>query len=668
MLGGEELEVGAHSLTAVLAVWLGLVVVTRSRLPAARIFALVAFAIAAWSSSIIVRILTTSPDVATIGHAVEEIAAAIAIPAVAHLSLAIATEGHPDRRLLGIVGITYLVSLAFTVPKLVDPAINPPGMLLEPFPAPLFGLGWVVSRLGPLLLAAVWLLGVAREAEPGSLRERQLRAALATVLTGAVGAALRVLPVIGEGPAWIGVSLVAVAIVLAAYTVFAAGIFLGPSVASRAFWTSLVGGLVLFALAAVVLVVEAASRSITGLDLPIFAVLATVVAIAIYEPVATAIRDAVGEEGPRAAARRRLLGAIGQSTFASGPADAGVQPALERLVRTLDLGPVLVLDQAGAVVAAHGTFAPPDGGEVPVAMALVTEGETVGELRIGPRSSGRPLSSRDQELLSSSAAYMAAALRTGRREDAHVDSLVGLSAQRADVERRATELHAALVQHETRPAGLRVHALGPLRVERDGAPIERWGGDKAGSRQAEALFAFLLDRGERGVGKDEALELIWPDTDLERGDLAFHRTMVGLRQTLEPERGRGPSQVVRFRNDRYRLDPTVVAWSDVDAFQSTLEAARRAASADERHRLLEEARGFYRGDYLDDCPFYGDSSHVETRREQLRDRFVDLLVVLAEGYEARGDRASAAAAFRDAIQASGDGSQAAEAGLARLGF
>jgi two-component SAPR family response regulator len=46
-----------------------------------------------------------------------------------------------------------------------------------------------------------------------------------------------------------------------------------------------------------------------------------------------------------------------------------------------------------------------------------------------------------------------------------------------------------------------------------GTPIERWGGDKAGSRQAQGLFAFLYDRGERGVAKDEVLELIWPDAD-----------------------------------------------------------------------------------------------------------------------------------------------------------
>ena len=153
-----------------------------------------------------------------------------------------------------------------------------------------------------------------------------------------------------------------------------------------------------------------------------------------------------------------------------------------------------------------------------------------------------------------------------------------------------------------------MHALGPLRVERDGAPIERWGGDKAGTRQAEALFAFLFDRGERGVTKDEVLQIdLARHRPLERADLAFHRTMVGLRGTLDP--GRGRKSVIRFHNDRYRLDPAVIAWSERPSFLARLEPRRGEAPAADRIRLLEEARTLYRGEYLDDCPFYGDSSH-----------------------------------------------------------
>ncbi|HEX7398204.1 MAG TPA: hypothetical protein VF302_00445 [Candidatus Limnocylindrales bacterium] len=210
-------------------------------------------------------------------------------------------------------------------------------------------------------------------------------------------------------------------------------------------------------------------------------------------------------------------------------------------------------------------------------------------------------------------------------------------------------------------------ALGPLRVERVGTPIERWGGDKAGSRQAQGLFAFLYDRGERGVAKDEVLELIWPDADLERGDLAFHRTMSGLRSTLDPGHRGASSAAVRFVNDRYRLGRAVVAWSDVDAFLGALDAAA-ATDRPDRLRLLEEARRLYRGEYLDDCPYYGDSVVVEERRALLRGRFVDLMVAIGERYETLEDRMSAAAAFREAIQRAPAGCPPAVAGLGRLGL
>ncbi len=82
---------------------------------------------------------------------------------------------------------------------------------------------------------------------------------------------------------------------------------------------------------------------------------------------------------------------------------------------------------------------------------------------------------------------------------------------------------------------------------------------------------------------------------------------------------------------------------------------------------LEEARALYRGEYLDDCPFYGDSEHVEERLAVLRGRYVDLLLALGERYEAENDLPAAAACYREALQAAGDDCPRADAGLERLG-
>jgi hypothetical protein len=225
----------------------------------------------------------------------------------------------------------------------------------------------------------------------------------------------------------------------------------------------------------------------------------------------------------------------------------------------------------------------------------------------------------------------------------------------------AYALEAPQVETDRR---LRVHALGAMQVERQGAPVRRWGGDKAGSRQAQALFAFLFDRGGAGIAKDEVTEMIWPDLEIRRGDLAFHRTLGGLRAVLDE--GRPGGQSITFEGGRYRLAAELVAWSDLDAFESQLSEAmgREGQAAIE---ALEDARRLYRGDLFDDCPFYGESSFVEERREYLRGRLEDLLLDLGGRHAEAGDPASAGACYRQALTVNPDSPRAGR-GLEQLGI
>jgi len=214
---------------------------------------------------------------------------------------------------------------------------------------------------------------------------------------------------------------------------------------------------------------------------------------------------------------------------------------------------------------------------------------------------------------------------------------------------------------------LRVRSLGPFLVERAGVAVAHWGGAKAGSRQAQAMFAFLLDRGDRGVMKDEFVEVIWPDADLEQGDLSFHRTLGGLRTTLRPDRSPGVDQAITFVNGRYRLAVGIVGWHDVAEFEKTLAIASQATDDLAAIRGIEAARTLYRGDYLDDCPLYGDSEYVEERRRLLRGRLTDALVDVGHRYERRGDDSLAAGRFREALTLAGGECASAREGLNRLG-
>ena len=667
MLTADFLEVTAQALTAILGLWLGLTVLTRSRTPYGRAFGVLALALATWSTSIIVQRLTTQPT-ATGGllHAVEELAAAVVIPATAHFSLLIATDGRPTRGQRRAIAVAYLVNVAFAVPGSLDRgapiAIAAPHLAIGPLNASLLGWTWILVRVATLGAAAGWLIQALRRTRSDRVRQLQLRRTLAFVGIGAVGGLIRLLSVLTPTEPWIGVSLVTVGMVLSASVVFSAGVFFAPDVASRAFRRSIGAGVVLFIGIGALLVLDALSRQVLGLDLPLLPIGALVIALAVYEPALRLLRLRVDGATPDALARQRLFLAIAPPSLGATAASGGVEPALARVASVLDLAGTTVVLTDGSIAASQG-IAPPSRGSIGI--PLIAANEIMGELRVGPTASGLPLTHSEEALLRLSATYVAAAIRTGRREEEQAAALSGLTRERADVHEAAAQLHDALVRTGARPPGMRVFALGPFRVERDGQPIERWGGEKAGSRQAEALFAFLLDRGERGVERDEAIELIWPDTVPEQAELAFHRTLRGLRHTLDL-RGDDGKRGIRFHNDRYRLDGGLVEWSDVTAFLDCLDAATAALSDSERRAALEAARRLYRGEYLDDCPFYGDGVHVEERRVALRSRATDVLVALAQGYEASGDGVSAAAAFRDALTVSANDCPAASAGLARI--
>src|SRR5262249_679771 len=248
--------------------------------------------------------------------------------------------------------------------------------------------------------------------------------------------------------------------------------------------------------------------------------------------------------------------------------------------------------------------------------------QALGLLVLGAKRSGEPYRETERALLFSLGSYLALAIKHARARQEEELAMAALAEQgeQLPAEQELLAVQAAEVARAAaQPApttndersGLRVYALGPLRVERDGAPIERWGGDKAGTYQAEALFAFLFDRRGRGLTKDEAEEVIWPDLDLEKADTPFHRPISALRPPLEPGLRRGNERrTVAYHHERYWLDPSAVAWCDADAFGVLVERGHtllRQGDIEAARTGFAEALALYRGDYMDDCPFFGDS-------------------------------------------------------------
>jgi DNA-binding winged helix-turn-helix (wHTH) protein len=601
-----------------------------------------------------VQRIGSDPSIHAAANAIEDVAAFLLPAATLHIAVSVAFEGQrPLHATWSMIG-AYALGLATGFQAVVDPghpiAIDAPHAVPLGVDPVVAGWAFILLRAAIFGAAIAYLIGALRRAGDDQARQRQLKVALATVALGVIGGMLRILPESLGGPKWVGVSLVALAMVAAAYAVLAQHLFLAAEAAGRAFRWSIVMGLGVVAYVAALLLLDRAAAAWLGLDLPLILALAVVVTIVLLEPISDAVRHRLAERSGRDPMQSRLLRALGDDIITVQEPGRAVVPALARLIRSFDLTGATVLDREGRPVASAGE--PPPAESVSLSLALESRERRHGTLLFGPKRSGLPLLDRESRSLELAAAYLGGSLGLADRQVRQASALEELSADSASVRARENELSQAIADAAAPPAGLYVYALGPLRAERDGSPVTRWGGAKAGSRQAEAVFAFLFDRGERGVAKDEILELVWPDVDLDRADVAFHRTMLGLRSMLQPDRRASRRNgVITFHNDRYRLDRSVVAWSDLEEFERLVAGSD---PGDEGLRALERARGLYRGDFLDDCPYYGDSAEVEARRAALRARYVDLLVDLGERYAAHGERARAADCLRDARAITGD--------------
>jgi DNA-binding SARP family transcriptional activator len=644
------LEIVAHALTAILATWLGLLVFTRARQASgAPVFGFLSLLLVVWSVAIIGQRLGSNTEMYPLLNVFEDFGAFLLPAATAHLAISIALEGRTSRWATGIVAIGYGVGAAAWIQTALDPAhpILPAPPHFEPvgIPGEILGWGFILVRAGVFAAGLGWLVAALGRAGSDVARRRQLHATLVTLGLGIAGGMARILPEGVGGPAWLGVSLIAAAAAVAVYAVLGQRLFAGATLTTRAYRSSLLIGFGVVAYVAALVGVDRGFATLVGLDLPVIIALAIVFTIVLIDPISDLARRVLLGRDDQEIRLGRLLRALGEDALSVRREEELLAPALARLVRAFGLTGAALVNANDRPTIVHGDPGPIDAltTRLPVDAAHTSA-------VFGNKRSGLPLTPAEVELLRLAMSYVDAAIRLGARQNAQASELAVLSREGVDVEQRGAALSEALAAQATPMRGLRVYAMGALRAEINGEAVRSWGGPKAGSRQAEGIFAFLFDRGERGAAKDEIIELVWPDSDLDRADMAFHRTMLGLRSVFR-DAGRARREndgPIAFANDRYRLRQGLVVWSDVAEFQAHLVRAREVQSPAERIHLLEAARGLYRADLLDDCPFYGDSAEVEEHREEIRERYVDLLVDLGLAYAARGDRSAASDALRRA--------------------
>jgi DNA-binding SARP family transcriptional activator len=142
-------------------------------------------------------------------------------------------------------------------------------------------------------------------------------------------------------------------------------------------------------------------------------------------------------------------------------------------------------------------------------------------------------------------------------------------------------------------APTKIRLLGSFQVEGEDSILNanEWRRKKA----ADLLKRLAL---EKRLLKDQAIEFLWPDTDIYSGTNNLYKTIHVLRNTLNSAFGKGTADgIFQFEDGVLFLSPGV--WVDVHEFEKLCKHYP-SQPPERRDVLIEQALSLYRGDLLSD--------------------------------------------------------------------
>ncbi|HVB76183.1 MAG TPA: DUF6788 family protein [Ktedonobacteraceae bacterium] len=182
---------------------------------------------------------------------------------------------------------------------------------------------------------------------------------------------------------------------------------------------------------------------------------------------------------------------------------------------------------------------------------------------------------------------------------------------------------------EVAGAVVRLYVLGQFTLERHNG--QRWQAVTDASMQHQrvrSLLTCLISSPGRKIGREQAIELLWPDLDFDTASHRLDKAVHSLRQLFEPARSRpATSELLLTEHATLQLADQSRVWVDADAFDALLARARSSNDPGQSEQLLEEAMLLYAGDYL---PEERQTDWTQTRRESLQRGWVGLLLELAD--------------------------------------
>src|SRR5215212_1913155 len=186
------------------------------------------------------------------------------------------------------------------------------------------------------------------------------------------------------------------------------------------------------------------------------------------------------------------------------------------------------------------------------------------------------------------------------------------------------------------PEAIRVKLLGGFSVSVGSRMIQH---NEWRLKKAAALVKLLgLAPGHR-LHRDQIMDQLWPDSGRKAASNSLRSTLHAARTALDPTTGR---RYPASEDASLVLCPGGNLWVDVYAFEEAAATARRSRDPSAYRAALE----LYAGELLPDDRY---EEWTESRREELRRLYLDLLVELAALYEERDQYGPAVEVLRKAI-------------------
>jgi DNA-binding SARP family transcriptional activator/Tfp pilus assembly protein PilF len=178
-------------------------------------------------------------------------------------------------------------------------------------------------------------------------------------------------------------------------------------------------------------------------------------------------------------------------------------------------------------------------------------------------------------------------------------------------------------------AALRIYTLGQLRLERRSGQAWQAITDATWQHQrVRAPLICLLTSPGRRLGREQVMDALWPDLDIETATGNLNRAVHSLRHLFEPGLSRpATSQLLLTEREQVILADQSRIWIDADAFEELINQAHAASDPEQAEHLLMQADQLYAGDFLQN---EGDATSAIARRDSLQRKWRGLLLSLAD--------------------------------------